>query len=281
MSWQVIARKELKDAIRSRVLHALSGILVLLALALTGLYVSVPTLFGAPSSELTLQSFIVLLGPATALVPILGAMLGYKAIAGERETGSLNLMLSQPHTRDDVVLGKFAGRSVVLAIPVLLAFAAGLVVVLLSFDAYSIVDYATFLALLVLIGMVYVAVATSLSASTRSTTKAAVGVLAYYVVFKMVWAPLMAAIYAVSTRLRTGEWTLQFGGVPDWIHFLRTLSPHRAYQILLNELILTDSPGALIEQPAFVNEWTAIVVLALWIVGPLTLGLWRFDAVDL
>jgi ABC-2 type transport system permease protein len=281
VSWQVIARKEVKDALRARVLHALSGMLVLLALALMGLYASIPALFGAPQSELSLSGFIMTLGAATAFVPIIGGVLGYKAVAGERASGSLALMLSQPHSRDDVVIGKFVGRVVVLAVPVTLAFAAGFGVVLVGFDAYSLVDYVTFLALLVLLGAVYVSVAVGTSASTASTTKAAVGVLGYYLVFKFLWGPLALASNALWQRVTTGEWVVQFGGFPDWVYLLLLLSPHNAYQVLLRSLVLTDAPAVWFGTPSFVNAGTALTVMLLWIVVPLTVGLWRFDAVDL
>ena len=281
MSWQVIARKEVKDALRSRVLHALSGMLVLFALALTGLYASLPSMFGVPAAELTLESFISTIGSAAVLVPIIGGMLGYKAIAGERTSGSLALMLSQPHTREDVVLGKFAGRTVVLAVPVLLAFAAGLGVAVISFDAYSLVDYATFLALLVLIGTVYVSVAIGFSASTRSPTRAAVGVVGYYVVFNVLWNGLVRLFDVVSNRITEGEWVIQLGGYPDWAYWLLLLSPHNAYQIAMRWFVFDGGPQAGAQLPDFVNGWTALIVLVLWIVVPLTIGVRRFDAVDL
>ena len=281
MSWQVIARKEVKDAIRSRVLHALSGMLVLFALALMGVYASLPSVFGVPAAELTLESFISIIGNAAVFVPIVGAMLGYKAIAGERASGSLALMLSQPHTREDVVLGKFVGRTVVLVVPILLAFAAGLGVVVVSFDAYSIVDYVTFLALLVLIGTVYVSVAIGFSASTASTTRAAVGVVAYYLVFRVVWNGLVRLANVVANRVTEGEWVLQFGGYPDWAYLLLLVSPHNAYQIAMQSLVFDAGSQAGGQLPGFVNEWTALLVLALWIVVPIALGIRRFDAVDL
>lgn len=280
MSWPVVARKEVKDAARSRVLHALTGAMVLIALALMGVYVAAPRLFGTPAANLTFQNFVASLGPASAFVPILGAMLGYKAIVGERESGSLALLLSQPHSRDDVVIGKFVGRAVVLAVPIALAFAAGFGVVAVAFDAYSIVGYVGFLGALVLVGVAYVAVAIAVSASTDSTTKAAAGILAYYLVFKWLWGALVLATNAVRARLATGEWVIQIGGFPEWVSVMFMLSPHNAYQIVLRDVVLTEYPPVWYAEP-YMTAWTGSVVLALWTVGALTVGLWRFDAVDL
>lgn len=280
MSWQVVARKEVRDAARSRVLQALTGAMVLIALALMGVYVAAPRLFGTPASRLTFQNFVASLGPASAFVPILGAMLGYKAIVGERESGSLALLLSQPHSRDDVVIGKFVGRAIVLAIPIALAFAAGFGVVAVAFDAYSIAGYVSFLGALLLVGVAYVAVAIAVSASTASTTKAAAGILAYYTVFKWLWGAIVLAANAVATRLSTGEWALQIGGFPEWVSVMFMLSPHNAYQIVLRDLVLTEYPTVWYHEP-YMTAWTGAVVLALWTVASLTIGLWRFDAVDL
>ncbi|SNZ15020.1 ABC-2 type transport system permease protein [Natronoarchaeum philippinense] len=280
MSWRVVARKEVKDAARSRVLQGLSGAMALIALALMGVYIAAPRLLGAPAGSASFQTFVAVLGPASAFVPIIAAMLGYKSIAGERASGSLALLLSQPHSRDDVVVGKFVGRTVVLAVPVVLAFAAGFGVVVVAFDAYSIVGYLGFLGALLLVGIAYVSVAVAVSAATASPTWAAVGVLAYYLVFKLLWGALVLASNAIANRLTTGEWVLQVGGFPEWVNILFMLSPHNAYQLVLRDLVLTEYPPVWYAEP-YMTAWTGAIVLALWTVAPLTIGLWRFDAVDL
>jgi len=46
----------------------------------------------------------------------------YLAIAGERESGSLKLLLGLPPSRGEVLVGKFLGRSGVVAIGLVLGF---------------------------------------------------------------------------------------------------------------------------------------------------------------
>lgn len=283
MSWDVVARKEINDAIRSRVLLALSVALVLLALLVTGIYALIPIVFGGDASEQTLQGLLGFLRPAAFFVPVLGAVLGYKAIVGERTSGSLNLMLSLPHTRDDVVVGKLAGRAVVLAIPLILAFLAGFVLVALRFDSFSVVTYATFLALLLLIGIAYLSIAVAVSASTESTLISAVSVLGMYFLLRFVWTRSMVGLYMLSKRVTTGEWVLPTGNYPEWVSFLAMLSPHSAYDMAMYGFVV-DVPAAFqpwYMDPWFANEWTGILLLLLWIVLPVTFGVVRFRSVDL
>ena len=62
------------------------------------------------------------------LVPLIALILGYDAIVGEREEGSLDLLLSMPLTRIELLLGKFVGLACALAFSTLAGFGlAGIV----------------------------------------------------------------------------------------------------------------------------------------------------------
>jgi ABC-2 type transport system permease protein len=50
--------------------------------------------------------------------PIVGVVVGYNAVSGGRESGSLKLLLSLPHSRADVVFGKVVGRGAALSLAV-------------------------------------------------------------------------------------------------------------------------------------------------------------------
>jgi len=53
-------------------------------------------------------------------------ILGYDAIVGEKELGSLELLLSMPITRFEILLGKYFGLSAALASATVIGFGAGL-----------------------------------------------------------------------------------------------------------------------------------------------------------
>lgn len=128
MSAIAVAKKDFQDAVRSRGLIALTVIFVLFTVG--GAYVGtqVAGVFGDEAGD-TLDLVYALQSPASFLVPIIALLIGYGAVAGERERGSLKFLLGLPHTRWDVVFGKIVGRSAVVTVSILVGFAAGFVAI--------------------------------------------------------------------------------------------------------------------------------------------------------
>jgi len=89
------------------------------------------------------------------LVPAFAVALGYSAVAGERERGSLEVLLAQPVTRADVLVGKYVGLSAVLATATLAGFGlpgllAGAIV---GFERFG--SYVHFLITVVVMGVTF------------------------------------------------------------------------------------------------------------------------------
>lgn len=57
--------------------------------------------------------------PTVLLIPLVGLALAYDTIAGERESGTLRLLIGLPNSRAEVVFGKFVGRTGVIAVSIL------------------------------------------------------------------------------------------------------------------------------------------------------------------
>src|SRR5690606_15582531 len=75
------------------------------------------------------RTTVSLLNVVQYLVPLLGLLLGHDLIAGEREEGTLRLILASGTSRTQLLLGKFVGGCLTLAAPLLLGFAgAGLAI---------------------------------------------------------------------------------------------------------------------------------------------------------
>jgi len=64
------------------------------------------------------------------IISILALLVAYDAVSGEREQGTLRLMLSGAVSRPEVLLGKLAAGLVTLSVPVAITFVVGLVVLL-------------------------------------------------------------------------------------------------------------------------------------------------------
>jgi ABC-2 type transport system permease protein len=128
------------------------------------------TLFTAPGALMSLLAFMSLFGPMVGLV------LGFDAVNRERNQGTLSKILSQPIYRDEVILGKYLAGLVTVSI---LFTALGLMLVglglmgvglvptadevlrLLAFLVLSIVYVGFWLALAMLLSIVFRSVATS------------------------------------------------------------------------------------------------------------------------
>jgi len=102
-----IARKEFIDALRSKKFL----IIIILFVAVLAFSSAGVSMAGSLVPGLVPTRFFGRLGMSLSssmsfIVPILGIALGYAAISGERESGSLKLMLARPIHREDIITGK-------------------------------------------------------------------------------------------------------------------------------------------------------------------------------
>jgi hypothetical protein len=104
---------------------------------------------GFRSIEFTIASLVSLV---IYLIPLIALLLGFDAIVGERERGSLDLLLSLPITRLELLLGKYLGLAAALTLSTLAGF--GLVAVLLyqQFSWAGLYHYGGFMLSSVLLG---------------------------------------------------------------------------------------------------------------------------------
>lgn len=270
MNWESIARKDVRDATRSKSAWLLVGLFLVVFL---GLVYAVSRLEGAEFDE-----FLGLaVDTVASLVPLIALVLGYKAVISERESGSVALLLSLPHSRADVLVGKFLGRSVVLVVPIVLATAfAGLAaVVLLGSVAPG--RYLLFVGLTVLLGLAFLAIALGLSAGTPNQRRVTAGAFGVYLLFVVLWEDLVWVLVLVLFRFQFPV------APPDWSVFLELASPGIAFEFLgVEHLDVGGSvPVSGSGQQWFVTSWVALAILAAWIAVPLLVGYWRFRRSDL
>ncbi|QGN07316.1 ABC transporter [Halorhabdus sp. CBA1104] len=109
MSTLAVAKKDFRDALRSRALWGLSALFVLLSVLIAYAFGEFTTEMGV--EEQTAEGLAYFLASQIGLfVSVTAIVIAYKAIAGERESGSIKILLSLPHTRRDVLAGKVLGR---------------------------------------------------------------------------------------------------------------------------------------------------------------------------
>lgn len=298
-SVRAIARKDFQDAVRSWLFMGLSAFFftILVLPTLTLWY------FGADLAEAgaTTEGLVSLTHTVTRLViPVIALVLGWKAIAGERESGSIKVLLSLPHSRADVLLGKLVGRAAVLTLSLGAGFLLAAVVVAVLFGGFDVTDYVGLFAVSVLYGIAYVSVAVSLSSLSRSTTEAGAAMFGVFVLFYVVWETVLPAI---DTLVRLGylsgtEYTVTVGGESftatrpsQWAFLFHSFDPGVAYRNVLSlATSVAEADPAVVQSleaafggsvPFYLQDWFAIVVLLFWIVVPIAVALYRFDRVDL
>jgi ABC-2 type transport system permease protein len=284
MSVRAVAEKDFRDALRSRLLIVLTALFALFAAGASYVVTNIqPPQQAQFTGEVTTVLLIVGLVSATAVfIPIVAIAVGYRSLSGERQSGSLKLLLSLPNSRRDVVLGKFFGRAGVVSVALLIGFAIGLVFTAVFADAFSAAEYLAFVGVSLLFAFVFVAIAVGVSAFTASTSRAAYGAFGLFVVFQFLWDILaQGVIYVLNgfsfEGLQQGDMLIEFSQV------LQILSPTTAYQqgTLWTVRRLAENQEAQTAEAFYLEPWFGFITMALWIILPLAVGYVRFERSDL
>jgi len=274
-----VVKKEFLDSLRSKWILGASVIFLLLAL--------VVSYFGAASSGggVGLQGFretaLGMGAIAAILVPIIALMLGYAAIAGEREQGSLGLLLSTPLTRAELLLGKFLGLSAVLATSILVGWGiAGGVVAAVAGTAYW-DAYLAVLGAAILLGTSFLSVSILLS-SLLQKRSSALGVAVFlWFFFFLIWNFILFGLYVGTggelPRPGPGGMSLT---LPDWYYGANLGNPGEAFQYFASVAFGIRSAGFGDAFPSFVTAGTTAVSLLAWTTVPLGLAYLRFRSRD-
>jgi len=294
MSFEVVAKKEFNDAIRSNVLIAVTVLFFLLSASITSLYVFVDAFGSDVTSAGDLVSAIT--GGATWFVPLLAIILTYKAIVGERNSGSLALMLSLPHTRSDVYLGKFLGRAGVLFAAVLAAFVGGAIVAGYEYGVNGVSAFLGYMLFTTLLGLTHVAIGLALSGATNSSTIAAIGSFGTLALFKL-WTGIVTAFLTILGYVLDQLGVDIASSIQEnqesasaFVDFLLMINPHLGYSFAIEVFVYGDQLGSstffagptiAAGDPWYASPYVGLLVVVVWIVVPATLGYLRFDSVDL
>lgn len=277
-----VARQDFEYAARSYLLWAVVGLFA----ALVVLVASLPVLI-SPGSFTAVAVVWLVTVLAGLLVPLIAVVAGYLAVAGERESGTLKILLSLPPTRRDVVLGKFLGRSGVVLASILAAMLVAVLVSLLVYGTVPLWGYALATALTAMLGVSFVGLVVGVSAATSTHQRAMAASVGLYVLFVAFWDLL---VQAVQFFLDLGL-SVRLG--PDLVTFLTVVSPGKTYGRLVDSVLLPDLVGSgaanLVSTtpvtpsggPFFLQDWFVLLVVVGWTVVPLALGYWRFDRADL
>lgn len=269
MEWhqiRTIAGKEFRDRLRNRWVLVVAAIFTIFALVIA-------YLGGAQQGSVGFQSIAVVIASLVSLViyliPLIALILGFDAIVGERERGSLALLLAMPITRFELLLGKFLGLSLALTLATLSGFGVVAVILLPQLTPAELLTFLAFIATSVLLGMIFISLALLVSVLSSERTRASGLAIGVWFFFVLIFDLLLLGALVVSGG--------QMGG--DVLPLLMLLNPTDVFRIL-NLLTHSDVRSmyglATVLPPAMAHPAVLVGVMLAWIVIPLGIASWRF-----
>ncbi|MGL4435236.1 MAG: ABC transporter permease [Giesbergeria sp.] len=261
-----IAAKEFRDRMRNRWVLAVALVFTVFSLVIAYFGGAQQGAVGFRSIEFTIASLVSLV---IYLIPLIALLLGFDAIVGERERGSLDLLLSLPITRLELLLGKYLGLAAALALSTLAGF--GMVAVLLArqMSWASMYHYFGFMLSSVLLGLAFLSLAVLLSVLARDRTRASGLAIATWFFFVLVFDLVLLGVLVGSGG--------RFGG--EAFALLLLLNPADVFRIL-NVFSLEDVRTlyglATVVPPAMGSPLKMGGAMLVWIAVPLALAHWRF-----
>ena len=191
----VLAAKEWRERLRNRWVLAVALVFAFFALAIAYFGAAQQGQVGFHGIDATIASLSSLV---IYLVPLIALILGYDAIVGERERGTLELLLSMPVTPLEVLLGKYLGLAAALTSATAIGFGAGLLPLFSQLTVAEGWRYAQFVASAVLMGLAFLSIAMLVSVSTRDRVRASGIALALWFLFVLVFDLLLMGVMVLS-----------------------------------------------------------------------------------
>jgi len=263
-----IAAKELRDRMRNRWVLAVALVFTVFAALIAYFGGAQQGAIGLRSTEATIASLVSLV---IYLIPLIALVLGFDAVVGERERGTLELVLALPVTRLELLLGKFLGLAAALTASTLAGF--GLVALGLGLQAgpRALEPYAGFIVSAVLLGLAFLSLALFVSVLATDRAQASGLAIALWFFFVLVFDLVLLGVLVASGG--------QLGALGDAFPYLLLLNPADVFRILnvfsLEEVKNLYGLTGIVPAP-LAKPWLMALVMLAWIVAPLAAAAWRF-----
>ena len=215
---KALAKKEFMDNVRNKWVLILSILFMLLTTVISYFH-------GATTGgDVEFQGFkATVSGMSTLagmLLPIIAIMLGYASVIGERENGSMAVVLGCPVSRNDVILGKFVGLGAVMLVTIFLGFGiSGLIVGAMAGFTDSL-EYLLFMVLTFIFSMFFLGFSIFMSTLANKRSTAIAGGLAIFF-SGMIAGTILIGIWVATGGDMAGMMESAMTGVipafPDWV----------------------------------------------------------------
>jgi Cu-processing system permease protein len=273
-----IAKKEIMDNIRNKwiiLVAAMFAILTLVVSYFGSLGTSGWQDLGNTISGMTeLGSF---------LISIVAFMLGYAAIIGEIERGSMSSLLSLSANRFEIVVGKWLGLGAVLCFTIFVGYGFAGILIAFNVSNVDILEYLVFIGLTMIFGLVFLTVALFFSTVFSKRSTALGGAIFLWFLFNIILPIVFVGLLATTIDFTqiTMESTLK---APDWYFVLNLFNPISVYSTLITITIapVQSSTGSgFIPNPSWYSSGLLLGVLVSWIIVFFILAVWRFQRKDI
>lgn len=193
----VIAGKEFRDGLRNKWVAGATLLLAVLAFALTFLGSTPTGLLDVKPLAVTVVSISSL---TIFLIPLIALLIGYDAIVGEAERGSLLLLLTYPVSRAEILLGKFLGHAAILAVATLIGYGGAGAAAAWTGDAdtESVKAFLALLASSLMLGLAFLAIAYLVSVVVKERSTAAGVAVGVWLLFVIVYDLALMAMLVAS-----------------------------------------------------------------------------------
>lgn len=268
---RAILGKELKDALRNRWLTGCAAIVAVLGLAATaagsaGTAGMGVTTFGRTSATLLNLSLLI--------APLMAVLMGAASITGERERGTLELLLAQPISRVHLLVAKYAGLLGAIALATCAGFVPAGVLIALAAGPEALASFAIFPLLASACAATMLGIGVLVSVNSRSAVQAQGAAVGLWFTFALLYDLLLVGVLAAS------------GLRAEWLAVSLLVNPVDAARVLgvlalEPDLYLLGPAGAYLSTQFSSGGAAALLlaVLACWIAAPLVAALAIFSNV--
>ncbi len=261
-----IAGKEFRDRIRNRWVLAIAVVFAAFALVIAYFGAAQQGMVGFRSIEITIASLVSLV---IYLIPLIALILGFDAIVGERERGSLDLLLTMPITRLELLLGKYLGLAAALTLSTVAGFGLAGIALESQMDANALIHYGGFILSSVLLGMTFLSLAVMISVFADDRAGASGLAIATWFFFVLVFDLLL-----LGALVATGG--VYGGAIFPYLLLFNPADVFRILNIFSLEDVRTLYGMATVFPEQLAHPALLGGIMLIWIATPLSAAFWRF-----
>jgi len=260
----VIAKREFLDAIRDRWFFFFAVLFILLdsTVAYSGIVSGGDNTFLKPA--------VSLLNLALILVPLMALIMGANSFTGAKE--SWELLLIQPISRKEAVLGKYLGLGIAITATLLLGFISAGLILILNIGSKELSHFLLLVFLSILLSLIFLSIASLVSITLGEKAKS-IGI-SFMVWF---WFVIIYDFILVGLTLSYGELiiALLFLNPADLVRTTLLTS--------LGSAALVGPAGAVLSKTlgSFTGMIISSIALLAWLLLPLLVALFIFERKDI